>query len=167
MADSRHGALASNPLHWQCSVIAQKSFLFLTLIEHTRLDNTRDEPTAIYVTVPNAFCIFSRVLREIACAVLSKFSEVEEKGRKQTLCRQVLWGVGDWNGFVELLVHTVTCGLGRELKDVGFFSRLLFPGQFHVCLTTEQTLCCGVVEFQLHELAVDGPQWNLNYTSRV
>lgn len=28
-------------------------------------------------------------------------------------------------------------------------------------------MCCGVVEFQLHELGVDGPQWNLNYSVLV
>lgn len=95
-------------------------------------------------------------------------------GKNKPHRRQVLWGVltgvisllGDWSGFVDLPVRTVACysRLGRELKDMGSFSRLLFPGQFHVCLTTEQTLCCEVVSFQLHELGVDGPQWNLNYT---
>lgn len=43
---------------------------------------------------------------------------------------------------------------------------MAFVSQPIPCLSdhTADTVCCGAVEFQLHELGVDGPQLNLNYT---
>lgn len=90
---------------------------------------------------------------------------------------QVLWGVltgvvtllSDWNRFLGLLVPTVACDsrLGCDVKGImGSLVGFCFPA--NPCLSdhTADTVCCGAVEFQLHELGVGGPQWNLNYTEK-
>jgi hypothetical protein len=45
-----------------------------------------------------------------------------------------------------------------------FFSLLFCRRQFHVCVTTEQTLSCGVVDFQFHK---QGPEWDHELSGRV
>lgn len=56
-------------------------------------------------------------------------------------------------------------GTGATLERLRFLSRLLFPGQSHVCLTTEQTLCVvgwwSPSFMSWESMALSG---NLNYT---